>query len=95
MNRTLTFGLLLCFGRMLMSFLKKQLLPKEKVITKGIMALMLTYLQSSNHSNCINLNILDFSKVVLDFKRLPYIKQEYRFSGSQLYIPNTLRQRSS
>lgn len=67
MNRTLTFGLLLCFGRMLMSFLKKQLLPIEKVITKEIMALMLTYFQSSNQPNCINLNILDFSKEVLDF----------------------------
>lgn len=60
MNRTLTFGLLLGFGRMLMSFLKKQLLPIEKVITKEITALMLTYFQSSNQSNGINLNILDF-----------------------------------
>ena len=67
MNRTLTFGLLLCFGRMLMSFLKKRLLSIEKVITKEIMALMLTYFQSSNQPNCINLNILDFSKEVLDF----------------------------
>lgn len=41
MNRTLTFGLLLCFGRMSMSFLKKQLLPVEEVITKGILALTL------------------------------------------------------
>lgn len=51
MNRTLTFGLLLCFGRMLMSFLKKQLLLIEKVITKGILALMLTYFQFSNQPN--------------------------------------------
>lgn len=52
---------------MLMSFLKKQLLPIEKVITKGIVALMLTYFQSSNQPNCINLNIVDFSKEVSDF----------------------------
>ena len=67
MNRTLTFGLLLCFGRMLMSFLKKHLLPIEKVITTGITALMLTYLQSADLSNFINLNILDFAKEVLGF----------------------------